>query len=50
VEVAKFSMEFETGTGNWSIVLPADIDEWDFKALNIVIHGVKEYLAPTLDK
>lgn len=38
------------GSGNWSITLPADIDEHDFKALGPVIDGMKKFLKPTLDQ
>lgn len=40
-----------SGSGDWSVILPSDIDEHDFKALfepGSVIDGIKSFLAPTV--
>lgn len=47
---SNYKATFDTsGSGNWEITLPADIDMHDFMALGPVVQGIKEFLAPTID-
>jgi len=47
--VSKFKATFDTsGTGDWEIQLPPDLDEHDFEALRPVVQGIKAFLQPTV--
>ena len=47
--MSKFKATFDTsGTGDWEIQLPPDLDVHDFEALRPVVQGIKEFLRPTL--